>query len=156
MSRIPLTLLALALAAWLSACGGGAQTPQELAGRYAEAHEAHDLEALRRLVCWDRVSASTRASIERQIETELDRDIAAVRLEELSGDFELEYALDGVTYRPNLEPVRRLRIEFAPVAEGQPSRSTSMSFLVGVKDGAYLITAVAPVTEPTDVAGGPG
>ena len=144
MRRIMLAALTLAL----TGCQpGGAGSPDELATRYQQAHEARDLGALRSLVCWDRVDEATRASVERQIEKELGRAIEAVRVEPLSEGFELEYTLDGVTYRPNLEPLRRLRIEFTAAKEGEESASTSMSFLVGERDGAYLITTAAPVAD---------
>jgi hypothetical protein len=138
------TALALALAGCQP---GGAGSPDELATRYQQAHEARDLDALRSLVCWDRVDEPTRGSVERQIEKELGRRIEAIRVEPLSDGFELEYTLDGVTYRPNLVPVRRIRIEFATPEESDPMLSTSMSFLVGERDGAYLITTAAPVAD---------
>jgi hypothetical protein len=144
MRRIMLVGLALA---WAGCQPGGAGSPDELATRYQQAHEAQDLDALRSLVCWDRVDEATRDSVERQIEKELGRPIEAVRVEPLSEGFELEYTLGGVTYRPNLEPVRRIRIEFTVPEEGDPSVSTSMSFLVGERDGAYLITTAAPVAD---------
>jgi hypothetical protein len=144
MRRIMLAGLALAL---VGCQPGGAGSPDELAARYQRAHEAQDLDALRSLVCWDRVDEATRDSVERQIEKELGRAIEAVRVEPLSEGFELEYTLDGVTYRPNLEPMRRIRIEFAPPEEGEASASSSMSFLVGERDGAYLITTAAPVAD---------
>lgn len=144
MLRIMLAGLVLAL---VGCQPGGAGSPEELATRYRQAHEARDLEALHHLVCWDRVDEATRGSVERQIEKELGRAIEVVRVEPLSEDFELEYTLDGVTYRPNLEPLRRLRIEFSPAKEGEPSASPSMSFLVGERDGTYLITTAAPVVD---------
>ena len=142
--------LALLLALGLSGCRGAAESPDELATRYQEAHEAGDLDALRSLVFWDGVDELTRTSVERQIEKELGRAIASVQVEPLSEGFALEYTLDGVTYRPNLEPVRRLRIEFAKPEtpdEGSASLSGSMSFLVGEREGGYLITASAPVSD---------
>jgi hypothetical protein len=144
MRRIMLTALVLALAGCQP---GGPGSPDELATRYQQAHEAQDLDALRGLVCWDRVDEVTRASVERQIEKELGRSIEAVRVEPLSEGFELEYTLDGVTYRPNLTPVRRIRIEFTMPEKGEPNLSTSMSFLVGERDGTYLITTAAPVAD---------
>jgi hypothetical protein len=143
---VRLALLAL-LALGLAGCRGAAESPDELAARYQEAHEAGDLDALRALVFWEGVDELTRSSVERQIEKELGRGIESVRVEPLSEGFALEYTLDGVTYRPNLEPVRRLRIEFTESEEGEAITSTSVSFLVGEREGAYLITASAPVTD---------
>jgi hypothetical protein len=149
---VRLALVAL-LALGLAGCRGAAESPDELAARYQEAHEAGDLAALRGLVFWEGVDELTRSSVERQIEKELGRGIESVRVESLSEGFALEYTLDGVTYRPNLEPVRRLRIEFTQSEdseageEGEAISSASISFLVGEREGAYLITASAPVTD---------
>jgi hypothetical protein len=143
---VRLALVAL-LALGLAGCRGAAESPDELAARYQEAHEAGDFAALRGLVFWEGVDELTRSSVERQIEKELGRGIESVRVESLSEGFALEYTLDGVTYRPNLEPVRRLRIEFTQSEESETVTSTSMSFLVGEREGAYLITASAPVTD---------
>lgn len=138
------------LAGLLTGCQPvGASSPDDLATRFREAHESGDVEALRRLVCWDGVDEHTRGSVERQLEQELGREIEDVRVEALSEGFQLEYSLDGVTYRPNLEPVRRLRVEFgdAPEAEAGEAGTGSMSFLVGERDGTYLITTAAPTTD---------
>jgi hypothetical protein len=146
---VRLALVAL-LALGLAGCRGAAESPDELAARYQEAHEAGDLDALRALVFWEGVDELTRSSVERQIEKELGRGIESVRVESLSEGFALEYTLDGVTYRPNLAPVRRLRIEFTQSEEseeGETITSASISFLVGEREGAYLITASAPVTD---------
>jgi hypothetical protein len=146
---VRLALVAL-LALGLAGCRGAAESPDELAARYQEAHEAGDLDALRALVFWEGVDELTRSSVERQIEKELGRGIESVRVEPLSEGFALEYTLDGVTYRPNLAPVRRLRIEFTQSEEseeGETITSASISFLVGEREGAYLITASAPVTD---------
>jgi hypothetical protein len=145
-STMKILMVAL-LALGLAGCRGAAESPDELAARYQEAHEAGDLDALSGLVFWEGVDELTRTSVERQIEKELGRGIESVRVEPLSEGFALEYTLDGVTYRPNLEPVRRLRIEFTQSEESETVTSTSMSFLVGEREGAYLITASAPVTD---------
>jgi hypothetical protein len=74
---------------------------------------SRDVEALR-----SRRTSSLHATRRRtRIEKELGRGIESVRVEPLSEGFALEYTLDGVTYRPNLAPVRRLRIEFTQSEE---------------------------------------
>ncbi|MEN8181199.1 MAG: hypothetical protein ABFS46_01545 [Myxococcota bacterium] len=139
---VPLLLLAVVVGCQPAAPG----TPDELAARYHSGHDSGNLEALTRLVCWDRVDERTRRSVEKQLGQELGRPITETRVEVLSPGFELEYALDGITYRPNLVPVRRLRITFTPAEPGEPPRTEAMSFLLGVKDGGYWIAPVAPVS----------
>ncbi len=69
-------------------------------------------------------------------------------MEELSKDEKLEYTLRGVTYRPNLKPLGRMRVEFALPTEGQvTTQITSSGYLVGVKDGKHYIVTAVPTTQ---------
>ena len=55
----------------------------------------------------------------------------------------MEYHLGGVTYRPNLKPVKQLWMSFK---KSNPASAISGSgYFVGLHDGKTFITTAAPV-----------
>ena len=136
------------LALGLLACGGPAQpptSPQALADAFQEAHEDADIVALSRLVYWDQVDERTRASFEKHSSADFGLEIAELAWEPVDSGMKLEYTLEGVTYRPNLEPVGRLRIQFEPGEAGGLPTTRSASYLFGIRDGVYWIASSAPL-----------
>ncbi|MFQ5904636.1 MAG: hypothetical protein ACE5JO_13205 [Candidatus Binatia bacterium] len=87
----------------------------------------------------------TRKSFERHTQADFGLAIREIVFEELSEDKVLEYTLGGITYRPNLRPMGRMRVKFSPAKGTGQIRATSTSYLVGIKDGTYLIVLAAPV-----------
>jgi hypothetical protein len=130
--------------AWAGCGGEPTESAEALSDAYARAVEEGDLAALSELVCWERVDARGREAFERGLREQLGLGVSRTTLEPLPDSFELEYQVDGVTYRPNLEPVARMRVEFDASPDGPP-RPRSTSHLLAVREGAYCITLNAPV-----------
>ena len=116
-----------------------------LAEAYRAAHESGSVERLSALVCWDRVDAVTRASVNQVLTSELGRPVAAVDFEPLLSDTVLEYQFGGVVYRPNLVPVGFIVIRFA-ANQSTDEVATTMRLLIGRKGGDLLIATGAPET----------
>ena len=112
---------------------------------FRRAHESRDAEAILRLVYWQGTDGETRKSVEEGVAADFGLPIKSIRMESLAADDKLEYTRSGVTYRPNLAPVGKMRVEFEPPAGGQLTAQSS-GYLIGVKDGAYFIATAAPVS----------
>lgn len=121
------------------------RSAQQLIDSFKQAHENRDMEAIRRLVYWEGVDDETRQSVESGISSDFGLPVKRIFIEELSKDEKPEYKLRGVTYRPNLEPVGRMRIEFTSPPGGQTTTESS-AYLIGVKDGSHFIATAAPVS----------
>ena len=146
--RCATTVMVFLLFTCFGARSGAASGPasfQELAAQFQIAHQNHDVDALRRLVYWNGVDEITGKSFERHTQADFGLAIREIVFEELSKDEVLEYTLGGVTYRPNLKPVGRMRVKFSPAKGTGQIRPTSTSYLVGIKDRTYLIVSAAPV-----------
>jgi hypothetical protein len=120
----------------------GAEKGQVLVEKYGAAHEARYVEALKALVYWEGSSKRTREIIEQRLVRHLNLEIKRIEFRPLSGDEEF----DNRGYRPNLKPVGWLAIFFKP-PKGD-SRFFSKSFVVGEKDGGYIITVAEPAHRP--------
>jgi len=150
-TRVSVGIVGLWLGCGLLACGGAEEppkSPQALADAFEDAHEDADIVALSRLVYWDRADERTRTSFEKHSSADFGLEISEVVVEPVDPEMKLEYTLDGVTYRPNLEPAGRLRVEFEPGEAGGLPTTHSTSYLFGTRDGVYWIATSAPV--PTD------
>lgn len=102
------------------------------------AHDSTSIEEISDLICWDRVDEQTRASIERHTTSEFGRPISSISFESLSEDENLEYAQDGIVYRPNLSPIGYLVVRY--VAEpSNPTAATATRYLLGRKAGKLRI-----------------
>jgi len=123
------------------------RSAQQLMDLFKQAHEKRDMEAIRRLVYWEGVDAKTREIVESGISGDFGLPVKRTFMEKLSEDEKLQYTMGGVTYQPNLNPIGRMRVEFAPPPEGQATTQTS-GYLIGVKDGKhYIATAAARVSQ---------
>jgi hypothetical protein len=117
---------------------------EALAKAVERAYDAHDLEAMRALVCWQNVDARTRAAFEQAVTADESLTVARVSAEPLGEGAVSEYVMEGVRYRPNVPPAGRLDVRFA--AAGQPGavRTDETSFLAGREDEGYCIAQAAP------------
>lgn len=116
----------------------GAEHGERLVEKYRAAHEIRDVEALKALVYWEGGSERTREMIEQRLVLHLNLEIDSIEFRPRTGGEEFE--LSG--YRPNLEPVGWLVIVFEPPK--RDSRFFGKSFVVGEKDGEYMITVAEP------------
>jgi len=116
----------------------GNKKGEALVERYRAAHMARDVEALKALVYWEGASDRTREIIEQRLIRHLNLEIKIIEFRPLTGEDKFE----NLGYRPNLEPVCWLAMFFEP-PDGD-SRFFSKSFIVGKKDGKYLITVAEP------------
>jgi len=105
-----------------------------LAASYRAAHEAGDVEALKALVDWEGANESTREKIIERLNRYIGRPVETIEFQELSGPERAE--LSG--YMPNLKPVGILVMYFEH--DPEDTRLFTMIFVVGERDGRYLIT----------------
>lgn len=148
LRRCATTVMVFLLFACFGASSAAASSPasfQELAAQFEIAHQNQDIDALRRFVYWNGVDETTRKSFERHTQADFGLAIREIVFEKLLKDKVLEYTLGGITYRPNLRPIGRMRVKFLPAKGTGQIRPTSTSYLVGIKDGTYLIVLAAPV-----------
>ena len=117
----------------------GNEKEKALVDRYRAAHEARDVRALKALVYWEGVSERTREIIEKRLISHLNLKIKSIEFRPLTGDENFE----NFGYRPNLEPEGWLAMFFEPPKED--SRFFGKSFVVGEREGKYLITVAEPL-----------
>jgi hypothetical protein len=110
---------------------------------FRQAHERRDLDAMSKLVCWDRVTPELRKLTEAHFKTSFDEKIVNLRLttEHPQGRTN-QYVRNGVTYGFNLPVVAELVVEDAPLSKGA---SNGSYYPLAVKDGRYCIAEMAPV-----------
>jgi hypothetical protein len=149
MSFLKLAGLWLPATALLAGCMTKQSTPSakasgsEFIGVFRQAHDRHDIEALTKLVCWDRVPPEMRKSSEDSLAAFFDDKIVDVKLtmEHPEGQPNV-YVRNGVTYRFNLPVVAELVVENPPLSKGSFSGTY---YPLAVKDGRYCIAQMAPV-----------
>jgi hypothetical protein len=145
--RLLVILTTLLLPALATASGEAEPTGfRELAALYRIGHESGDFRKISELICWDRVDAQTRSSLQRNTVSEFGRPISSISFEQLPEDAFLEYEQGGVTYRPNLSPIGHLVVRYPP-KPSDPGAATASHYLIGRKAGVLRITTAAPVEE---------
>ena len=95
---------------------------------------------------WDGTTVDEREPVRKSIERDFANDVLDVRIEPMKAGQILQYELKGVTYRPNLEPLGNLVVEFERT--GDRVQATSTSYLFGKKDGTFMIATAAAVVNP--------
>ena len=115
-----------------------ADQAETLIQEYRVAHEAQDIAALMDLVHWEDASGRTRKMIEQRLALHLELEIDNIEFRPLTGDENFQ----KLGFRPNLEPVGWLAMFFKPPKDN--SRFFAKSFVIGEKDGLYLITIARP------------
>lgn len=152
-------LLCVSVAA-LTAFAGYSQarpTPQDNAGpsqsdfiaAYRRAHDARDVDAVRKLYCWDGVTPEIKDITERYAYDFEDKIIDIKLTSEHPKDRPNQYAKDGVTYGFNLPIVLELVVEYPAPTKG--AHNTNY-YPVGVKDGHYLMAVMVPKQSVAPVA----
>ena len=116
----------------------GNEKAEALIEKYRVAHEARDVEALKAFVYWEGASDRTREIIEQRLIRHLNLEINIIEFRPLTG----EEKFKNPGYRPNLKPAGWLAMFFEP-PKGD-SRFFGKSFVVGEKDGEYLIIMAEP------------
>ena len=135
----------------LVGCGGTngeALSVEELGQKVKHAYAKGDLDALCELVCWDGVDPATRVRFEQTAAVGFEKELIAVEADSILATEIIEEVHDGVQYRPNMRPVGRLLLRFR---EDQPPPDLE-SYVVGVKEGVYLISSFSPAPRPGEVA----
>ncbi len=149
MSFLKLAGLWLLATALLVGCTSRQSTPSnkalgsEFIAAFREAHDHHDIEAVSKLFCWDRVTTDVRKVTEDFLKTGFDDKIVDIKLTTEHPIQRIDvYVRDGVTYRFNLPLVAELVVENPPL----PKEAFSGTYYpLGVKDGSYCIAQMAPV-----------
>jgi hypothetical protein len=137
-------LLLVAAAVMLGAAPAEPAGFAELAAAFRAAHQAGDIQAFKKIICWDGVDGPTRASVLGSIQEDFGGSIEKISFDPLKPDDPLEYELHGVTYRPNLQPIGWLVVQFHWVGVAARPSATRTQYLVGRKDGHLLIASAAP------------
>ena len=109
---------------------------------YRQYANAKDKERIRSLVYWQGVQDRERNAFNKSIEDDSQYKIKNAETTPLDKNQMMEYTLQGITYRPTLEPIGNLVVTYEP--QGTVN-ALSTSYLVGVKDARYYIILASPV-----------
>jgi len=121
------------------------RSAEELAERFRKAQAQKDLKAIQALFFWGKATTRVRLAVRNSIDRDLARAATAVAIKPLSSGQRMSETLDGVTYRPTLDPVASLEVTFAPVTRGKILyKPATSSFLVGARDGRYYLLTAEP------------
>ena len=118
-------------------------TPQsDFIEAFRRANDRHDAEAMRKLFCWDGVTPQVRESAEQPSHYAFEEKIVSLKMtsEHPAGRMN-EVTKDGITYAFNLPVTSELVVELEPQTKGA---SNTNYYPLGLKDGRYLITLMAP------------
>ena len=128
----------------------------ELIDTYRRAHDTRDLQAMLKLFCWDGVTPEIRKVMETRIKEMFEETLLSIRTttEHPKGRMN-RYIKNGVSYGLNLPVVSELVVETPSLPKAAPEKSY---YPVGIKNGRYLISLMAPVANTaaqrlTDSAG---
>jgi hypothetical protein len=149
------SLLIMGCACFASADSPVAATESQkshLQKRVQAALVSKDAKALLSLYCLDRTEPSTLEGLERRAIPEmLKGEYLDSSFTEVPPDALQTYILKGVTYSPNLTPVIALVVKFkvpaAPVSF-KTSGPSSITMILGIKDGSLLNVCSAPNSPP--------
>ena len=136
------------LCASLGSAGPGQTPPRtadQLIAQFKKAHQTRAIASILGLVYWGTVEPEMHRSVEHTIAADFGLVIERISLQPLGANETLEYTQHGVTYRPTLRPIGRLRVEFLP-QPGTDQQQRSTAYLVGVKDGVYFLLTAGPGT----------
>lgn len=116
---------------------------------YRRAHDARDVDAMRKFYCWDGVTPEIRDITERYAYDFEDKIIDIKLTSEHPKERPNQYVKDGVTYGFNLPIVLELLVEYPAPTKG--AHNTNY-YPLGVKDGHYLIAVMVPKQDVAQVA----
>lgn len=115
-----------------------------LTDSYKTAVESKSVDALMKLVHWEKVEDNIKRMIMTAFGEAVTRELESVKVAPLEQDEVLQYERNGVRYGPNLQPVARLHVAFKR-STGDNYQVTESSYLVGESNGRYMIATSAPV-----------
>ena len=121
-------------------------TTDQLIQAFRVAHQKHSLAGVARLVYWGGTSQDMRRSSERAIADDFPMAIVRVTMQPLAQGEMLQYTKNGVTYRPTLRAIGRMKVEFVP-RSSSTATETVTSYLVGIKDGVYYLLTAEQVSK---------
>jgi hypothetical protein len=114
--------------------------------RVEQAFTKKDAPALLSLYCFDHTEPKLRQQTEKQLIPELlKHDYSTAELVPLPPDLATPYTLRGVTYAPNLKPLKALIIRFKKSSPATPDNTT---MIVGMKDSSLAFALAAPTSTP--------
>lgn len=127
----------------LSSCGvmlsEDMRARRDFIQRFRSAHQAHDIDALMRLYCWDGVDDAYRRILRLGLQTEVQYDVLKVAIVELDqGETYDYYHFEGSDFGPNLTPRCKLSVIY-----DVPERLHS-TFMLGKQDGRYWVINPCP------------
>lgn len=141
-----LSVVVLVLRAAIAA--QGPSSPDEFIKRFRQAFDKKDVPALMGMFYAEGTPAEVNSMNERMLKAMVQGKLTDVTLGPAAPGDDKEYVRNGVIYRPTLKPTGSLKVTMPASGQG----ASSMSFMVGVKDGAYyLVTSAA-----SPAAGEPG
>lgn len=123
-----------------------AESKEAFLARYQAAHEAGDVDAAMRLVCWDGVDKKTKSFFRKNFETDFQAKFTSARLEPPAKGQWPDYEQNGVRYTTNLDVVASLMVEMVQIVKSTSAPSTT-SYPVGLKEGRYCITTATPAAK---------
>lgn len=118
----------------------------EFLARVEKAFTTKDASGMLSLYCFDRVKPSLRQQTEKVLIPALfKQEYLAAELVPLPPDQDTPYTLRGVTYAPNLEPLKALIVHFK---KSSPAMRNSTTMIVGLKGDSLAFALAAPVSTP--------
>jgi len=115
----------------------------EMITAYSAAHAEKDVASLEKLVYWTGVREQEKLQVRKSFSGDISREIETVKVVDLPADQVTEYKLAGITFRPNLKPVKKLVVTFKK--QDSTFEVTGSGYLLGQHAGAVYITTAAPV-----------
>lgn len=129
----------------LSHAGNRPDLSYQLASAFQKAHESQDYSKIEKLIYFKGVEQKTIDGTARLIKRDFANKIKKCFVTDLPKDKRTEYRLYNRLYRANLKPVGILRVEFESNDPSATQQHIASTYLVGEKDGTYLITLAVPV-----------
>ena len=132
---------------FFSSCGQFDKNTTTLEGFLASVRAAHadkKIDSLLSLSSWDGVDPLVRTQAEKNFHELLANTIADIQVTPINSQDNFELTLNGKKYRPNLSPEARLQIFFKN--KDGPLHLGSVSFLAAKKDGHFVFTFAAPIS----------
>ena len=148
MKRSQLLFWSVVAAVALAGCsiasssqGKASPSQSDFVEAYRRAHDKHDVEAMRKLYCWDGATPEIKEITEKYSYDFEDKIIDIKLTNEHPKERPNQFIKEGVTYGFNLPIVLELLVEYPPPTKGAHNASY---YPVGTKDGRYLIAVMVP------------
>ncbi|MEK6646508.1 MAG: hypothetical protein AABY84_07535 [Candidatus Firestonebacteria bacterium] len=113
---------------------------KEFISAFKKAHETNNIDELMNLIYGENVTDEMRQLSKQYFTENFDRKIETITISSLTGEETLGYTKENVQYRPNLELVANLVVQFS----GENNSETR--YPLGIKDGKYYLTSFVPAS----------